>query len=189
METTGPAKKKPRGPVDNKFKGFSKGEKDLYREISQIEHRDECETRAAEERTRAYFQAKSYGRQMPTPSKKHENKEAFGRNSELALVEWEKNQIKPLYREFDKDKKGATKEQLVLLMAKLQLDEAIIGKVPFVPDNAYAALFEAWEPKDDKIAWEVFREGCNEWEWRLTDRDELERNVEEFFAKAYKFKM
>jgi len=28
---------------------------------------------------------------MPVPSKKEENKQAFGYNSEIALVEWEKN--------------------------------------------------------------------------------------------------
>ena len=45
---------------------------------------------------------------MPVPNKKQED--AFGKNSEAALIEWEKNQIKPLYREYDKDKKGVTKE-------------------------------------------------------------------------------
>jgi len=28
---------------------------------------------------------------MPVPNKKYENKMAFGRNSEIALIEWEKN--------------------------------------------------------------------------------------------------
>ena len=30
---------------------------------------------------------------MPIPTKKAENKAAFGQNTELALIEWEKNQI------------------------------------------------------------------------------------------------
>lgn len=50
---------------------------------------------------------------MPVPTKKGENKEAFGNNSEIALIEWEKNQIKPLFKEFDKDKKGVDKSCLV----------------------------------------------------------------------------
>jgi hypothetical protein len=53
---------------------------------------------------------------MPVPTKKAENKQAFGQNSEMALIEWEKNQIKPLFKEFDKDKKGAAKENLVTIM-------------------------------------------------------------------------
>jgi len=28
---------------------------------------------------------------MPVPNKKQENKEVFGKNSEAALIEWEKN--------------------------------------------------------------------------------------------------
>lgn len=56
---------------------------------------------------------------MPVPKKKKENKEAFGKNSEAALIEWEKNQIKPLYREYDKDKKGINKEQLKSIMGRL----------------------------------------------------------------------
>ena len=53
---------------------------------------------------------------MPMPSKKYENKEAFGQNSETALIEWEKNQIKPLFKAFDKDKKGITKDDLTKVM-------------------------------------------------------------------------
>ena len=40
--------KKPRGPLDNKMKGFSTGEKDLYKEIGHINKRDLMETKAAE---------------------------------------------------------------------------------------------------------------------------------------------
>jgi hypothetical protein len=43
---------------------------------------------------------------IPIPTKKLENRQKFGRNTETELTEWEKNQIKPLFKEFDKDKKG-----------------------------------------------------------------------------------
>jgi hypothetical protein len=56
---------------------------------------------------------------MPVPSKKHENKIGFGKNSEMALIEWEKNQIKPLFRALDLDKKGITHESAVKIMEKL----------------------------------------------------------------------
>ena len=68
------------------------------------------ETKAEEKRRQEFFASKSFGKQMPVPNKKQENKEAFGKNSEAALIEWEKNQIKPLYREYDKDKKGITRD-------------------------------------------------------------------------------
>ena len=68
---------------------------------------------------KAFFQHKLYARQMPVPTKKHENKLAFNKNSEIALIEWEKNQIKPMFKELDKDKKGLVKADLVKIMERL----------------------------------------------------------------------
>lgn len=63
------------------------------------------------ERTQAYFQEKSYdGQPLPVPSKKAENRARFGQNSVNALTEWEKNQIRPIFREYAEGKKGVTKE-------------------------------------------------------------------------------
>jgi hypothetical protein len=123
---------------------------------------------------------------MPVPSKKAENKEAFGYNSEVALVEWEKNQIKPLFREFDKDKKGTEKANLSKIVARLLNDECIIGKTPYIDQSKIDKLFEAWP---DKVTWEYFRQNCNQWEWRQVPLEKLNETVNEFFAKAYKFKM
>lgn len=97
-------RKPPSAPVDNSKKGFSKGEKDLYRAMDRINARETYNQKVEQEKTAAFFAKKSYGRQMPVPTKKAENWEAFGHNSEVALIEWEKNQIKPLFKEFDKGK-------------------------------------------------------------------------------------
>lgn len=82
---------------------------------------------------------------MPVPTKKAENKSNFGMNTELALIEWEKNQIQPFFAALDVEKKRAkeanadaktkpghwlTKEQLMELFEKLKKDECIIGKEP-----------------------------------------------------------
>ena len=56
----------------------------------------------------------------------------FGQNTEVALVEWEKNQIKPLFREFDDTKKGIDKDKFAQVMERLGTDECIIGKIPHV---------------------------------------------------------
>lgn len=60
------------------MKGFSKGEKDLYREIDRIDKRENLKKKEEAERTAAFFAKKSYGRAMPVPTKKAENKDAFG---------------------------------------------------------------------------------------------------------------
>lgn len=41
------------------------------------------------------------------PTKKAENKAQFGMNTELALIEWEKNQIQPFFNALDVEKKRA----------------------------------------------------------------------------------
>jgi hypothetical protein len=45
-------------------------------------------------------------------------------------------------------------------MGRLQKDEAIIGKVPFVAENNYETCFEGWP---EKVTWEHFRNNCNTW--------------------------
>ena len=56
------------------------------------------------EATRKFFEMKTY-EGIPTPSMKQQNKDNFGQNVEdkffKKLVEWEKNQIKDLFKKFD----------------------------------------------------------------------------------------
>ena len=52
--------------------------------------------------------------------------------------------------------------------------------------ESYKELFESWP---EKVTWEYFREHTNEWEWRMVPLEQLNEVVNEFFAKAYKFKM
>ena len=85
-----------------------------------------------EQARRDFYKARSYVG-IPVPSKKQENKDKFGGgNREDRLDEWEKNQVKRLFRqEFDKDKQGiASREELRRLIGKLLNDDCIIGKIP-----------------------------------------------------------
>ena len=66
----------------------------------------------------------------------------FGQNTEIALVEWEKNQIKPLFREYDENKKGIDKEKFGEIMDRLMTDECIIGKVPQLMPHEYDDVFD-----------------------------------------------
>lgn len=150
---------------EKKLKGFSAGEKDLYKEVNGIKRAENAQKAADFEKTKAYFQKKSYDSQpLPVPSKKLENKLKFGQNTEIALVEWEKNQIKPLFKEFDTDKKGIGKDAFASLMERLNTDECIIGKVPLVEPEETVEIFESWDTNTDGVlTWEEFREGANKW--------------------------
>jgi hypothetical protein len=111
---------------------FSKGEKDLYKEVATLRKLDE-ERKAREEQERANFYKQRTYIGIPVPTKKAENKDKFGvGNREDRLDEWEKNQVKKLFRaEFDKDKTGiASRDEIKRLLGKLANDDCIIGKVP-----------------------------------------------------------
>lgn len=117
----------------SKHSSFSKGEKDLYREVASLRKLEE-QKRLAEERERAlFYKARTYVG-IPVPNKKAENKDKFGvGNREDCLDDWEKNQVKRLFRqEFDKDKAGGigSKEEIRRFLGKLAADECVIGKVP-----------------------------------------------------------
>jgi Ca2+-binding EF-hand superfamily protein len=119
------------------------------------------------------------------PTKKLENKMKLGQNTEAQLIEWEKNQVKPLFKEFDKDKKGITKDKLVKIMERLATDSCCIGKIPNVDESCYTNLFKDWPTSaTGTVTWESFREGMNSWEWRMVDREDLEEMVADFFAQA-----
>lgn len=93
------------------MKGFSKGERILYREIVELKKGSTVLLDTFGQGLSSRFQRKfGGGVPLPVPTKKIENKNMLGTNTESALVEWEKNQIKPLFRALDSDKKGLKKE-------------------------------------------------------------------------------
>jgi hypothetical protein len=127
---------------------------------------------------------------IPVPTKKLENKLKFGENTELRLIEWEKNQVKPLFREYDKDKKGIQKEKLIEIMSRLAADECIIGKVPNVEAEVYEQQFTDLKlTATGAVTWEVFREALNNFPWKMMDPEQLNEIVDDYFARAQRAKM
>ena len=75
-------------------------------------------------------------------------------------------------------------------MERLATDECIIGKIPNVTADEYEGLFTNWAENDDGvITWHYFAEGCNQWQWHFVDSETLQATIDDFFAKAHKFKM
>ena len=111
---------------------------------------------------------------MPEPSYKAANKAKFGRNTEDELTEWERNLVKSLWQKFDDTKKGVSKENLVKIMERLATDECVIGKIPDLEPSEYALVFEKWDTNDDGlVTWLEFREGLNNWPWRMVELERL----------------
>lgn len=61
--------------------GFSKGETDLYREMAKLDNKKQNQEIESMERTKQFFKAKTY-EGIPVPTKKKENKDKFGQNTE-----------------------------------------------------------------------------------------------------------
>lgn len=76
------------------------------------------------------------------------------------------------------------------IMLKLKKDECIIGKVPCLEDDEVEEVFEPWQITAEKpCTWIKFREGMNCWLWKMTDREQLQKMIDEFFALSLKYKM
>ena len=127
---------------------------------------------------------------LPEPSSKKLNKEKLGKDTEDELTEWERNLVKDLFREYDTEKKGVNKENLVEIMGRLAEDECVLGKVPDVEPSGFEALFEKWDFNEDGlVSWVEFREGLNKWPWRMVESERLQEIIDDFFSKSQKLKM
>ena len=93
---------------------------------------------------------------------------------ESALDEWEKNHVKVLFKEYDKDKLGAVKDDLKRIVRRLCNDECFIGKVPNIEDSQVDGMVDGWPTNGmtGKLLWLQFKERLNsDWNWRMTDRE------------------
>ena len=166
------------------------GEKDLYALVRQIGARKKAQEWLQNQRyTKTSFL--SDREPIPVPRKKAENRARLGNYSEPVLSEWEKNKLRPIFREYiGRPKQGISKDNLVLMLGRLATDECIIGKVPNVHQNQYKELFKDWNTNEDGlISWHMFAEGCNQWQWRKLDQADLEARINNFFVQAQKLKM
>ena len=66
--------------------------------------------------------------------------------------------MKTLFKEFDKDKKGITRDSIILILSRLNNDECVIGKVPCLQESEYEGVLSFWP---EKVTWEYFRNNCN----------------------------
>lgn len=181
------ASKKKKG-VKSTMKGFSKVEKELYREVDQLKktYKQQEEFEETKRQTMLNFTYVKPGQTPPTAHKVLENKEKFGQDVENRVTEWEKNIIKRLFKVYDVDKSGFLDiSELKKLMKDLVDDKGIMGKVPKLSEEEIETLFDDWDKnKDNKISWEEFRNGLNSWEWKLMDKEEIQQRIDQFYEEA-----
>lgn len=127
----------------------------------------------------------------PTAGQVLENQSRFGQDTEDKVTEWEKLNIKKIFKKYDADKSGwLSVEEVIKMMMDLKNDVENIGKVPNVSDEEIQTMFDNWDKnKDGKISWLEFRDGCNSWQWRLLDRGEMDKRINHYFEEANRKKV
>lgn len=157
-------------------KGFSKIEKELYREVDQINKAYQKQVVLEETKKETMFLPTVTPETVPpTASRVLEVKGRFGNNTENRVTEWEKIEVKKVFKTYDKDKSGfLSVDELKKLMHDLKQDKMDMGKVPDLTDEQIETLFDNWDKDNNgKISWQEFRDGWNSWKWRLLDQHEM----------------
>ena len=187
QETAGPKMVKP-----PKKPGLSTGEKDLAREIKDIKAKKVRLVLEAERNGITEFGWDKF-KEAPAPiaTKVKQNYQNFGLCPEERVSEWEKNEIKKIFWNYDKDKSGNLDfEEMGQLLRDIKENKAGIGKIPVDEVSALIDQMKAWERlSDSKIHWREFRDGMNLFKWRLCDSDVLEQEIKALYAKAKKEEM
>jgi Ca2+-binding EF-hand superfamily protein len=170
----------------------STGEKDLEREVKTIKVKRYQLQQEQDKLATTTFAWERYKEQpAPLASKVKTNSQNFGLCPENRVSEWEKNEIKKLFWNYDKDKSGYLDfDEMSQVLRDIKENKAGIGKVPVDDVPSIIEVMRAWDRNNDaKIQWREFRDGMNTFRWKLCDEDFLKQEIKNLYAKAKKEEM
>ena len=181
LDTIGAPKKNKKKP--KAAKELSVGEKFLASQMRTL-RREEMNTVVVEEEKKTF--AWDTFKQARMPLAKAAAEMQHQTNVENQVTEWEKNWTRPVFFEYDINKNGYLDlDELAQVLNDLAADKAGIGKVPDIPVPSVIDIMDKWDKnKDGKINWREFRDGMNEWPWRLADSPVVATRVQELYKKA-----
>lgn len=127
----------------------------------------------------------------PIASKVKNTSQYFGLCPENRISEWEKNEIKKVFWNYDKDKSGYLDfDEISQVLRDIKENKAGIGKVPVDDIGTIVDFMRTWDRNNDsKIQWREFRDGMNSFKWKLCDEDFLKQEIKNLYAKAKKEEM
>ena len=170
----------------------STGEKDLEREVKAIKAKRHYLKQEQEKTITTNFAWEKYREQAaPLASKVKANNSNFGLCPENRVSEWEKNEIKKLFWNYDKDKSGYLDfDEMSQVLRDIKENKAGIGKIPVDEIPSIIEVMRTWDRNNDsKIQWREFRDGMNTFKWKLCDEDYLKQEIKNLYAKAKKEEM
>lgn len=175
-----------------KKQDLSVGEKDLAREIKKIKIKQAQLLEEEEKKNITQFGWEKFKEEpAPIASKVKNNSQYFGLCPEDRISEWEKNEIKKLYWNYDKDKSGYLDfEELALVLKDIKENKAGIGKIPVNSIEELIEIVKSFDRStDNKIHWRELRDGMNSFRWKLCEPDVLEQEIKSLYARAKKEEM
>jgi len=110
----------------------------------------------------------------------------------LPITEWEKNYLLPLFKAYDKEKKGNLKyADAQNLYKDLVDDKGCIGMIPHVSlEEFYEKLkLSNTNPKENAIHWNDFRIRINDLKWGKADEQKTQDRINNYYKEANKLIM
>ncbi|EGR31825.1 leucine rich repeat protein, partial [Ichthyophthirius multifiliis] len=175
---------------------FSQGEKDLYIEVNNIK---KMQKEQIEKEKQAEILLKTGKLIVHNPNKlpmTKEEEEMQKRKKEqpFSLIsEWDKNLLIPLFKQYDKDKKGVISiEKLNEIYDHLIEDQLFIGKVPSCSKEDFFILIQGDnyqqqnENQPQTIQWDDFKFNLNKIFWIKPDYLTTKKKIKELYYIANK---
>lgn len=168
---------------------FSKGERNLYREVQQIRRREEAERSRREAEQRMATMPREYVGMPEAPLITHLRKKAnscyTNRPTDSELLD-----VEDFLRKADAPGKGfLTAEAFKSFMQSLYKDACDMGKVPIpLPEKELELLISEIKPPSEEEKDELPLRGImgkmGEIEWRLLTAGELKERTEKLYAEV-----
>lgn len=105
----------------------------------------------------------------------------------LPITEWEKNYLMPLFKVYDKEKKGKVSlTDSESLYKDLVDDKGCIGMVPQVSYQEFCNALKIGEDKENNVTWNDFRQRINDLTWSKADEKKTKERIDAYYKEANK---
>jgi hypothetical protein len=166
----------------------SQAEKNLDREAKQIKDKMFATTMALEKKEKDQvkdrFKRWYATTSAPTATYLVENRAKL---AALPITEWEKNYLLPLFKVYDKEKKGNLKfSDSENLYKDLVDDKGCIGMVPDVTYQEFCDALKLNGEKENLVHWNDFRQRINDLIWSKADPKKTKERIDAYYKEANK---
>jgi hypothetical protein len=150
------------------------------KQIAQKQEKEEQEKGEIEQRFKRWYTTNI----PPTATFLLENRAKL---QALPITEWEKNYLMPLFKNYDKEKKGILKfADAKTFYDDLIDDRGCIGLAPNSTFEEFCIALKINSDKDNTITWNDFRIRINDLRWTKADLKKTQERIDGYYKEANK---